>query len=365
MDKLFGSLKSVLKQQTVVIDNNVFRLHYKVTLPILVAFSIVVTGRQYLGDPIECISKDDIPSKVLGTFCWIHSTFSVEKAWFKDVGKEIPYPGVDKYVEGDARVYHAYYQWVCFVLFLQAILFYIPRYFWKCLEGGRIRAMVQGLNSPIIDTAKKEKNLELLVSYMVANFNNNDMYAVFYFVSEIFNAFNVIGQMYLMDAFLGGSFSSYGMEVIKFSEWDWTLRYDPMIRVFPRLTKCTFHRYGSSGDVQKHDAMCILPINIMNEKIYVFLWFWFVLMAVLSCVALAYRIILFVSHEARVRSLRSRANLVKEEHVEIIVRKCKVGDWFLIHLLAKNMNSINFKDFMAEFSRNLEGKLYDSNSTDA
>jgi len=220
--------------------------------------------------------------------------------------------------------------------------------------------MVQGLNSPIIHQEKKEANLKLLVEYMVENFNNNDTYAGLYFLSEVLNVINVIGQMYLMDTFLGGSFSSYGAQVIKFGEWDWTLRYDPMIRVFPRLTKCTFHRFGSSGDVQRHDAMCILPINIMNEKIYVFLWFWFVIMAILSCVAVAYRIIVFVSHEARVRSLRTRANLAKEEHVEIIVRKCKIGDWFLVHLLAKNMNSINFKDFMAELSRRLDGKIYDS-----
>ena len=25
--------------------------------------------------------------------------------------------------------------------------------------------------------------------------------------------------------------------------------------------------------VQKHDALCMLPINVVNEKIYVFLWF--------------------------------------------------------------------------------------------
>lgn len=360
MDKLFGSLKSVLKLQTVTIDNNVFRLHYKVTLVILVAFSIVVTGRQYLGDPIDCISKDDIPTRVLDTFCWIHSTFSVESAWKKKVGVEIPYPGVDKYIEGEERVYHAYYQWVCFVLFLQAVLFYLPRYFWKSAEGGRIKAMVQGLNSPIIDQGKKETSLNLLVTYMVTNFNNNDTYAGLYLASEIMNVINVIGQMYLMDAFLGGTFSAYGTDVIKFTEWDSELRYDPMIRVFPRLTKCTFRRFGSSGDVQKHDAMCILPINIMNEKIYVFLWFWFVLVAVLSCVAVAYRIILFASHEARVRCLKPRANLVKEEHIEIVVRKCKVGDWFLVYLLSKNLNAINFKDFMAEFARRLEGKIYDS-----
>jgi len=28
------------------------------------------------------------------------------------------------------------------------------------------------------------------------------------------------------------------------------------------MTKCTFHKFGSSGEIEKHDAMCILPLNI-------------------------------------------------------------------------------------------------------
>lgn len=356
MDKLFGSLKSLIKIQGTVIDNNVFRLHYKVTVPILVAFSLLVTSRQYIGDPIDCISKDDFPIKVLDTYCWIHTTFSVEDAWFKKVGVEVPYPGVDSYKPGENRVYHAYYQWVCFVLFLQAVLFYIPRYCWKAFEGGRIRNLVLELNSPILPEDKRVKNRKLLVSYFVANLSNHNMLSVCYLLCEIMNAVNVIGQMYLMDTFLGGEFSSYGLKVIQFTDWDYSVRYDPMIRVFPRLTKCTFHRFGSSGDVQRHDAMCILPINIINEKIYVFLWFWFVILAVLSCLAVAYRLLMFFSLTARFRSLAARANLIKRDNLDVILQRCKVGDWFIIHLLSKNLHAINFRDFVEDLTKRFEGK---------
>ena len=47
-----------------------------------------------------------------------------------------------------------------------------------------------------------------------------------------------------------------------------------------QITKCTFHKFGASGSVQKFDGICVLPLNIINEKIYVFLWFWFVILAV-------------------------------------------------------------------------------------
>jgi hypothetical protein len=48
------------------------------------------------------------------------------------------------------------------------------------------------------------------------------------------------------------------------------------------MTKCEFHKFGSSGTVQKFDALCVLPLNIINEKIYVFLWFWFVIVSIIT-----------------------------------------------------------------------------------
>ena len=87
MDQLFGNLKAFIKPQSCVIDNHVFRLHYKFSVVVLIAFSLMVTARQYFGDPIDCISKDDIPNKLLDTYCWIHTTFSLEDAWFKQVSR--------------------------------------------------------------------------------------------------------------------------------------------------------------------------------------------------------------------------------------------------------------------------------------
>ena len=55
-----------------------------------------------------------------------------------------------------------------------------------------------------------------------------------------------------------------------------------MIYIFPRMTKCTFSKFGTSGEVEKHDALCILPLNVVNEKIYIFLWFWFLILGFLT-----------------------------------------------------------------------------------
>lgn len=355
---LFSGLKSFFKTNASITDNSVFRLHYKVTSVILVAFSILVTARQYIGDPIDCTNSKDsnVPDNMLDTFCWVHTTFSMPKAWKGDIGTGVVYPGVDKDVPGDNKVYHAYYQWVCFVLFLQAILFYIPRYFWKSMEGGKIKNLILELNSPILSEETKTKNRSLLVEYLISNLNNNNFYFACFTLAEIMNFINVVGQIFLMDAFLGGEFLRYGTEVIRFTEYDWSLRYDPMIKVFPRLTKCKFHIFGSGGSVNHIDQLCVLPINIINEKIYVFLWFWFVFLSLLSGLALVYRFVIAYWPKSRLMVTRARARLVNQEYLEAVCGKCRLGDWFVLNLLSKNLDPMNFKDVISDFARRLEGK---------
>ena len=98
-----------------------------------------------------------------------------------------------------------------------------------------------------------------------------------------------------MDRFLGGTFLTFGIEVISFSLRDEEDRVDPVIYIFPRMTKCTFHKFGTSGDIESHDALCILPVNIVNEKIYVFLWFWFMILIGWTCIFFCFRIVTIVS----------------------------------------------------------------------
>ena len=63
-----------------------FRLHYGATVTFLLAFSLIVTTRQYVGNPIDCVHTKDIPEDVLNTYCWIHSTYTIPSAFWKRIG---------------------------------------------------------------------------------------------------------------------------------------------------------------------------------------------------------------------------------------------------------------------------------------
>ena len=86
------------------------------------------------------------------------------------------------------------------------------------------------------------------------------------------------------------------------------------------MTKCTFHKYGPSGTITTHDGLCILALNIINEKIYVFLWFWFIGVAIFSTLALIYTILILAIPSIRVRVLMKRLhNRVNKKMVEDIL----------------------------------------------
>ena len=124
--------------------------------------------------------------------------------------------------------------------------------------------------------------------------------------------------MVLLDRFFDGTFFTYGIEVMSFADRDQEDRIDPMIYVFPRMTKCTFHKFGTSGNIEKHDALCILPLNIVNEKIYIFIWFWLLFLGLLSFLILVYRVAIIFSPYIRAFVLRMRYRRVKRECVEMV-----------------------------------------------
>lgn len=157
---------------------------------------------------------------------------------------------------------------------------------------------------------------------------------------------NVLVQMYGLDRFLGGEFLKYGLEVIQFAQLDHELRVDPMVRIFPKVTKCKFYKYGPSANIEAVDALCLLPINIINEKIYVFIWFWFVFLAFATSAMLVLHAMLLICPPLRAYMLSARSPNASLDTLHSVLRRCSAGDWFLLHMLAQNVDSLVFAELM-------------------
>lgn len=355
---VFAGLKNLLKHHSTYIDGVVFRLHYRATVLILLSASILLSCKQYFGEPIHCLQKDVKRIEVVENFCWIHSTFILPHAWNASVGSHVPHPGIDRHVPGENRVYHAYYQWVSLVLLLQGIFFYLPRYIWKCWEKGLMKAFALDLREPLLPSEDSKKSYKLLSHALHIHWGHFRGYFRRYIFCELLTLINVLGQMWLLDTFLGGVFTNFGIKVIQWSEWDQEYRTDPLVKAFPRMTKCQFHDYGSSGDVQRVDALCILPLNILNEKIFIFLWFWMVMLCCLTTLVLIYRVLLSAMPLLRYCVLVTKAPHASKGALDRLVGSSHLSDWFVLYLLSKNIDAQHYPFVISHLAASMEQNGY-------
>ena len=113
-------------------DSLTDRCSHSFTVTLLLVFSLVVSAKQYVGDPINCwvpphfSDSDDLPNyeNYVNSYCWIKNTYYLP---FKS---HIP-----KEFESGKREMITYYQWVPLVLLVQALVFYIPCMVWRTFNA--------------------------------------------------------------------------------------------------------------------------------------------------------------------------------------------------------------------------------------
>lgn len=126
MIDLFGSFRALFKHQ-IAEDSMIFRLHYRATVAVLLAGCLTLACKSISGSPIHCEAPGSVDKVVLETFCWLHTTYSMVRAFNMSIGQAVPYPGVsnskNEGLHGHAPhplvKQHKYYQWVIFLLLLQ------------------------------------------------------------------------------------------------------------------------------------------------------------------------------------------------------------------------------------------------------
>ena len=112
---------------------------------------------------------------------------------------------------------------------------------------------------------------KMATSY-VGSINHNSLYSLGCIICEVLNLVIVVFNWFFTNAFLSQQFNTYGYDVLDDYRRDEHCKLNPMDVVFPKVSKCDFHKYGPSGSLIRYDIMCVLALNNVNEKIYVYLW---------------------------------------------------------------------------------------------
>lgn len=374
MLKTFEAIKPFLHPTKVSIDNVIFKLHYRLTFLLLLVFTILVTSRQYIGEHIKCITNT-IPEHVVNTFCFVTTTFTVVRHLNNSAldNGALFQPGIGPYHSDDEPIKrHAYYQWVPFVLFGQALCFLVPHFVWKRWEGGRIKKLVVGFKMAglskyihskikfggveipsVEESDERVRDIRHEIKYRM---RLNRQWGVHLMLAEWMNLVNIVFQIWWTNIFLGGQFYSLGPKVLR---ENWQNKMDILDVVFPKVTKCHFHKYGPSGSLQIHDTLCVMALNIINEKIYTILWFWFAFVLIASILAVIWRAFTLLMYKNKSFSefafrYAKSGRRVNKRNLYTVVQECNFSNWMFLYFLASHLSDFVFNkvidNFAAEFT---------------
>ncbi|GIY15703.1 innexin inx2 [Caerostris darwini] len=348
-------MRKSVKYFNVIIDNPVFVMHYGATAFLLILFSLLVSLHPK-NESVSCFPKDDIPPKFLEAFCWMHPIYAKDNSTLKtDSGINSPMPRF-----AQKQIWYDDDAWISLLFLLLASAFCMPRFFWKYKESGK----VQELLSLLRDTSRSsQENIMQMTDNILQDPDPNESYFVHYFIAEIFNAMISTLGIVLVKMFLDGESFPQRAEVFEFVNKDWSLCWMSHCKstsnILEKLNKCIVHRFTSSGNVESLEAIIVLPTSMIHEKIYIFLWYWFFMMRVLSYAVLVYRLFLCVVPCFRLKVLKLRCENSNILDLGLITDVLSIDDWFLIYLLSKNMDPETFSDLMTTLTTELRYEIND------
>ena len=138
---------------------------------------------------------------------------------------------------------------------------------------------------------------------------------------------------------------------------------NPMCEAFPRVTtfikdhkvslkicqvaSCTYYQYGSGGRQVSLNALCILGLNIIMDKVYLVLWYWYIFLIICGIARIIIRLI-----------LTPHTYNVQEKSNRYIFRACQVSQKFRFQQMELRMhryfktdeNIVRVKEYLAECS---------------
>jgi hypothetical protein len=210
--------------------------------------------------------ESQVSEAAFNSYCYITDTFSLP-------GAQGPHPGVGPHRADLEPVHHSYYQWVPYLLFIQAASFYLPYMLNKFSHDNRITSLIQNLQNVIPFNENRMDKIGDIHLYTQDFFGSHRYWATKLVLSDFLNLINIGLNIAGVNWYLRGQFVSYGPKFLMHQLADGE---NPFTTIFPKMTKCTLELFGPSGSIINHDGLCVLPINVLNERIYIILWFIFI-----------------------------------------------------------------------------------------
>ncbi|KAK5966536.1 Innexin unc-9 [Trichostrongylus colubriformis] len=337
-------------------DDFVDRLHYLYTSTLILMFAVLVSAKQYVGHPIECFVPAQFTramEQYTENYCWVQNTYWIP---FQDL---IPHRLDDR-----ERRQIGYYQWVPFVLAVAALMFHIPSSVWRMLssQSGLNAGLVLQLacqeqnvdplvrNKTIdilarhIDDAlmyqrehgARKKNVYIFAVVRVGKFYGAYVSTVYVFIKSL-HLCNVVLQFLLLNSFLEtAEYPLFGAHVL----------YDLLLGrewrdsgKFPRVTLCDFE-IRVLGNVHRHTVQCVLVVNMLTEKIFIFLWIWLSVLGLLTTMNLLFWLCALASSHCRQNFVAKHLDMESDQIGRFTDRFLRPDGVFLLQMIASHAGNL-------------------------
>lgn len=189
-----------------------------------------------------------------------------------------------------------------------------------------------------------------LIAYMrCVNKKYHQLYAMKYFFCESLSIASVLCNMFIMHLIINDFYIEYQPAMKALMNLDFHLFRQQSTILFPFEAKCNYNTFGGSGSIINHDTLCFLPQNIVNEKIFAFLYFWYIIILVLGIANLIYMLMMITFPQLRLMDVgRMLERTITKRECKKISSNGDLGYWFTLRIYHKNLSPVLFQDLAKE-----------------
>ena len=345
-------LITMFKHRLVRTDSFLIYLLSPITSSLLITVCVLMASFQLFGTPIRCQVLDDRSAEFIEEYCWATSTFSTWGPTMSPI-----YPGVGE-MKGQV-VYHNYYQYMPVVLLLLAGLCMLPHLIWRFCEGGLMVKLVPTMDKKLAIDILHWEEVRLyskdLANYFRRNINSlhHHHYGQCNQITEAMCFLNIISIIFILQWFLK-TFLQYLPHLVLHHLVS-PLPVPPEERLFPLLTKCSILNTGPSGSSQTQDALCLLSVNLINQKVFLLIWLWMAFLLITSFLLVLNTFLTGLLPILRRRVLIKQAGGRLPNHIVYsLVDKLSYGDWLVVTRTVSHFTPDVVRSVLAEVEEGLE-----------
>lgn len=378
---ILSKFKGVTPFKGITIDDGWDQLNRSFMFVLLVVMGTTVTVRQYTGSVISCDGFKKFGSTFAEDYCWTQGLYTVLEG-YDQPSYNIPYPGLlpdeappctpVKLKDGTrlkcpdpdqmlapTRISHLWYQWVPFYFWLAAAAFFMPYLLYKNFGMGDIKPLVRLLHNPVESDQELKKMTDKAATWLFYKFDlymseqslvasltrKHGLGLSMVFVKCLYAAVSFGCFVLTAEMFSIGDFKTYGSQWIRKLKYEDTLATEEKDKLFPKMVACEVKRWGSSG-IEEEQGMCVLAPNVINQYLFLILWFCLVFVMICNIVSIFISLIKLLFTYGSYRRLLSTAFLRDDSAIKHMYFNVGSSGRLILHVLANNTAPRVFEDIL-------------------